>query len=764
MAAPAGPLNGNGKATDNVQEEQTIYGTVTQIVFQNTENGYVVLRLLARDGEEMTVTGIIPNLGLGEELICNGSWVTHPSYGEQFQARSFERRLPESARGVAEYLGSGLIRGIGPRLAARIAETFGTEAFEILQNDPEQLTKIRGITARKARDIGKQFTEMSEMRLLMDFLTENGLPVSLTPLLYKRLGVAAVDALSENPYMLCDEAYGVEFYLADQLARHLDIPRLAPERCDAGILYTMRFNLDNGHTFIPVEKLVQATVGLLSDDEVTVEPERIEAGIARLEQNGQLVREFICNRDAVYLYAMHEAEAYLAATLREMSAQEYHYDFDLEELVASLEADSEIAYAPLQRKAIVAAAKYGVTILTGGPGTGKTTTVRGMLHLYEALGLSVLLAAPTGRAAKRLSELCGMEAKTIHRLLEAGYTAGGGRLTFQRCRTNPLECDVVVLDEVSMVDVTLMQALLEALPHGARLVLVGDADQLPPVGPGNFLRDLIGSGCVPVIALTEIFRQAQQSDIVMNAHAINLGQMPAPSHRDGDFFVMKKDSAADIMATVVSLCKERLPRYYGLNPSQIQVLSPARRQGAGTIPLNRLLQEALNPAADGKQEKRFGDTVFREGDRVMQVRNNYDIVWESLDGSETGTGMFNGDVGEITQIFPAQECLIVRFDDKFATYTFDMLGELELAYAMTVHKAQGSEFEAVVVAVSREMSRRLLTRSILYTAITRAKRLLVLVGNADAIEYMVKTNARNKRYSALRTRLRRAETAQEDTP
>ena len=736
-----------------MQEQQTIYGTVTQIVFQNTENGYVVLRLLARDGEEVTVTGIIPNLGLGEELICNGTWITHPSYGEQFQANSFERRLPESARGVAEYLGSGLIRGIGPKLAMRIAETFGAEAFDVLQNEPERLTEIRGITARKARDIGKQFTEMSEMRLLMDFLTENGLPVSLTPLLYKRLGVAAVDALSENPYMLCDEYYGIEFYMADQLAAHLDIPRLSPERCDAGILYTMRFNLDNGHTFIPVEKLVKAAADLLSDDDVVMEPERVEEGILRLESNGQLVREFICNRDAVYLRVMHEAEDYLANSLRVMAEREYQYDFDLEELLASLEADSDIDYAPLQRKAIVAAAKYGVTILTGGPGTGKTTTVRGMLDLYEALGLTVLLAAPTGRAAKRLSELCGMEAKTIHRLLEAGY-ANGGRLAFQRCATNPLECDVVVLDEVSMVDVVLMQALIEAMPQGARLVLVGDADQLPPVGPGNFLRDLIGSGCVPVIALTEIFRQAQQSDIVMNAHAINLGQMPAPSHKEGDFFVMKKDNAADIMATVVSLCKERLPRYYGLNPSQIQVLSPARRQGAGTIPLNRMLQEALNPPAAGKPEKRFGDTIFREGDRVMQVRNNYDIVWESLDGSETGTGMFNGDVGEITQIYPAQECLIVRFDDKFATYTYDMLGELELAYAMTVHKAQGSEFEAVVVAVSNGMSRRLLTRSILYTAITRAKRLLVLVGNGDAIEYMVKTNARNKRYSALRTRLR----------
>ena len=738
---------------DDVHEQETIYGTVTQIVFQNIENGYVVLRLTADDGEEITVTGTVPNLGLGEELICCGHWVTHPSYGEQFTADSVERRLPETARGVAEYLGSGLIRGIGPKLAARIAEKFGAEAFDMLQNEPERLTEIRGITAKKARDIGAQFVEMSEMRLLMDFLTENRLPVSLTPTLYKRLGVAAIDALSENPYLLCDEVYAVDFRLADQLAESLGLSRLAPERCDAAILYTMTFNLDNGHTFIPVEKLTQAVANLLTDDEVVYEIPRVEEGVARLEGAGLLVREFICNRDAVYLRALREAETYLAETLRLLSEREYDYDFDVDELLSALEMDADIDYAPLQRAAIAAAAKHGVTVLTGGPGTGKTTTVRGMLRVFEAIGLNVVLAAPTGRAAKRLSELCGIEAKTIHRLLEAGYVAGGGRLAFQRCATNPLECDVVVLDEVSMVDVVLMQALLEAMPYDARLVLVGDPDQLPPVGPGNFLRDLINSRRVPVIALTEIFRQAQQSDIVMNAHAINEGRAPKPSGKDGDFFIMKKESPADVMATIVSLCRDRLPRYYGLSPSQIQVLSPARRQGAGTIPLNRMLQEALNPPAEGKPEKRFGDTIFRQGDRVMQVRNNYDIVWETVDGKESGMGMFNGDVGEIVQLFPGQECLVVRFDDKLATYTFDMLGELELAYAMTVHKAQGSEFEAVVVAVSSGISRRLLTRSILYTAITRAKKLLVLVGNPDTINHMIESNARNKRYSALRARL-----------
>jgi len=363
-----------------------------------------------------------------------------------------------------------------------------------------------------------------------------------------------------------------------------------------------------------------------------------------------------------------------------------------------------------------------------------------------------VLAAPTGRAAKRLSELCGMEAKTIHRLLEAGY-GKGGRLVFQRNVANPLKCGAIVLDEVSMVDISLMQALLSAMPFGARLVLVGDADQLPPVGPGNFLRDLIGSGRVPVTQLTEIFRQAQKSDIVMNAHAINQGRMPVPSGRDGDFFMMRKSDAASVVRTIASLCKDRLPNYYHLNPGQIQVLTPSRRQGAGTMQLNRQLQESLNPAAEDKKEKRFGDTIFREGDRVMQVRNNYDLAWERDDGHDQGMGMFNGDVGEILQIFPGQECLLVKFDDKIATYTFDMLDELELAYAMTVHKAQGSEFDAVIVALSEGVSRRLLTRNILYTAITRAKKLLVIVGSQQVIETMVETNTRGRRYSALKARM-----------
>ncbi len=735
------------------REYLLIRGTVEQIVFYNQENGYAVLRLASEDGAEVTATGTFPNIGLGEEVVLTGFWVTHPSYGEQFAAEGFERRLPSSVRGIAEYLGSGLLRGVGPRLAARIAEKFGEDTFDVLATEPERLTAIRGITEKKAREIGRQFVEQSEMRLLMDFLSEHRLPVSLTPLLYKRLHESAIDALCENPYLLCDPYYDVDFKLADGLAMELGLSMLSDERADAGVLYTLAFNLDNGHTFIPVEKLTYAVCTLLSDEDVVFDEDRALASIDRLAERGRLVREYIAGRDAVYLRGMHDAETYLAEMLGRMAERNYEYDFDVDELLAALMDSSAFPYSEKQRQAISCAARNGLVILTGGPGTGKTTTVRGILQVFEAIGLNTLLAAPTGRAAKRLSELTGMEAKTIHRLLEAGFAAGG-HTAFARNLTNPLECDAVILDEVSMVDITLMQALIEALPHGARLVLVGDADQLPPVGPGNFLRDVIGSHRVPTIQLTEIFRQAQQSDIVMNAHAVNAGQMPVPSRADGDFFWLKRTDPGTVIETVAQLCATRLPNHYGFSPSQIQVLSPAKRQGSGTVALNRRLQEALNPPAKTKLEKRFGDWVFREGDRVMQVRNNYDIVWERGEDGEQGMGMFNGDVGEILRIFPQQECMTIRFDDRVATYTYDMLGELELAYAVTVHKSQGSEFDAVVLALSDGLPRRLLTRSILYTAITRAKQLLVIVGSQDTVTYMVGNNQLGRRYSALKVRMR----------
>lgn len=736
-------------------ELYSISGTVDAVIYQNDDNGYAVIRIIADGGEEVTAVGTLPQICLGEELMLTGHWVTHASYGEQFQTEYFERRMPVSVKGIADYLSSGIVKGIGPKLARKIADRFGEQTFEIITNEPERLTCIRGITANKANAISEQFCHQTSMRRLMEFLMEHELPPQLAARLYKRYKDTAIEHVMENPYLLCGEEFEVDFTAADTVALSQGMAQDSPERLQAGILYTLRFNLTNGHTFIPKNKLL-ATSGRLLQDEDGFEPqaERLDDAFAQLEQSGRLVCEHICRRDAVYLGSMYEAEVFVADYLSELSDSEYTYDFDVCELLDSLEQTSAITYAPRQRQAIEWAARYGLVILTGGPGTGKTTTVRGMLEFFDAIGLDVVLAAPTGRAAKRLSELCGREAKTIHRLLEAGYRGTDSRAAFARNRENPLECDVVILDEVSMIDIVLMQALLQALRPETRLILVGDADQLPPVGPGNFLRDCIGSGRIHTVELDEIFRQAQQSAIVRNAHAINHGEMPVSGGRDGDFFMMKQHNADDVMTTVVELCRRRLPEYYGFSPDQIQVLTPSRRQAAGTHQLNRMLQQALNPAAEDKPEKRYGDTVFRLGDRVMQVRNNYDIVWEKEDDpDEVGSGMFNGDVGHIVGISLPEESMLIQFDDKLAHYSFDMLSELELAYAMTVHKSQGSEFDAVIVALPHGIGRRLLTRNILYTAITRAKKLLVIVGDPAVTESMVNTNTRNRRYSALRARL-----------
>lgn len=734
------------------QELLQLCGTVEAIIYRNDDNGYAVLRMETDDGGDVIAVGCLPQICQGEEVTLVGQWTTHPSYGEQFKTEYFERRLPATVKGIAEYLSSGIIKGIGRKLARRIAEEFGEETFDVLAKQPERLSTIRGITPSKAEEIQEQFLRQNSMRRLMEFLMEHNLPIELAGRLYRRYREDAIDRIEENPYRLCDEEFGVDFKLADDLALSRGLPYSGAERISAGLRYTLQFNLDNGHTFIPKEKLLAAACNLLQDEDgVPLEAELAESGLSQMLEHSQLVSEHICRRDAVYLCPIHSAECYIADYLTGLSQTQYDYEFDLGEMLDALEEGGAIRYAPMQRTAIEYAAKYGLVVLTGGPGTGKTTTVRGMLEFFDAVGLEVVLAAPTGRAAKRLSELCGREAKTIHRLLEAGCRGAEGRTTFARGRDNPIDGDVVILDEVSMIDITLMEALLEALPPKTRLILVGDADQLPPVGPGNFLRDIIGSGCIKTVELDEIFRQAQRSAIVRNAHAINHGEMPEPGGRDGDFFVMRKSSPQDVMTTVTELCRARLPQYYGFKPSQIQVLTPARRQAGGTQQLNRMLQEALNPPAEHKAEKRHGDTIFRIGDKVMQVRNNYDIVWEKDD--EVGSGMFNGDVGEVLSISKDSETMLVRFDDRTAHYTFDMLNELELAYAMTVHKSQGSEFEAVVLALPHGVSRRLQTRNILYTAITRAKQLLVIVGAPDVVQTMVNTNTKNRRYSALRARL-----------
>ena len=743
------------------KEYVELRGTVEQIVFSNEENGYAVLRLLSQEGAEITATGTFPGIGLGEELTMVGCWVMHPSYGEQFSAEHFERRLPTTVRGIADYLSSGLIRGIGPRLGARIAEKFGEDTFDVMLNEPERLTEIKGITSRRAKEIARQYVEQSAMRELMDFLSEHGLPIEITALLYKRFHDSAIESLKENPYLLCDPYYDVDFRLADGLAIELGLSMLSDDRTDAGIVYTLTFNLGNGHTFIPLDKLTTAVIRLLSDEDVVFDEDRILAGILRLADKGILVREEIAGRDAVYLRDMHDAEAYLAHMLSDMSERNYEYEFDVDSLLHGLFDDSEFPYSEKQKQAIAAAARNGLVILTGGPGTGKTTTVSGILRVFEALSLNTLLAAPTGRAAKRLSDLTGMEAKTIHRLLEAGF-APGGRTVYARTVTNPLECDAVILDEVSMVDIRLMQALIEALPHGARLVLVGDADQLPPVGPGNFLRDIIASQRVPTIQLTEIFRQAQKSMIVQNAHRIVEGQMPQKGGPKDDFFLIESNGLA-CQKLVCDLVSTRLPKAYGFDPVRdIQVLCPTKVGPTGSVELNRRLQDILNPPAKGKGQIGTAESakILRLGDKVMQVKNDYDITFERA-GAEAGVGAYNGDLGIITAVDVDARSVTVQMDDKKYTYTADQLNELEPAYAVTVHKSQGSEFPAVILPVA-DVPARLCYRNLLYTGVTRARKLCVLTGTARTEQTMVENVRQNMRYSGLRYLLKDAATPTEE--
>ena len=716
------------------KEYVELRGTVEQIVFSNEENGYAVLRLLSQEGAEITATGTFPGIGLGEELTMVGCWVMHPSYGEQFSAEHFERRLPTTVRGIADYLSSGLIRGIGPRLGARIAEKFGEDTFDVMLNEPERLTEIKGITSRRAKEIARQYVEQSAMRELMDFLSEHGLPIEITALLYKRFHDSAIESLKENPYLLCDPYYDVDFRLADGLAIELGLSMLSDDRTDAGIVYTLTFNLGNGHTFIPLDKLTTAVIRLLSDEDVVFDEDRILAGILRLADKGILVREEIAGRDAVYLRDMHDAEAYLAHMLSDMSERNYEYDFDVDSLLHGLFDDSEFPYSEKQKQAIAAAARNGLVILTGGPGTGKTTTVSGILRVFEALSLNTLLAAPTGRAAKRLSDLTGMEAKTIHRLLEYKPPEG-----YQKNEDQPLEGDVLILDECSMIDIMLMYNLLKAMPEQMSLILVGDIDQLPSVGAGNVLRDIIDSGQVPVVRLNRIFRQAQGSRIIMNAHRINKGEgIDMRGGKDADFFFAPKESNQDVVNTIVQYCKTNLPRYYHVDPLQdIQVLTPMQRGECGAINLNQVLQEAMNPS---KIFLRRGGTQYRLNDKVMQIRNDYEKE------------VFNGDIGTITKVDMEERELTVLFETREVVYDVTELDELMLAYAVTIHKSQGSEYPIVVMPFT--MSHFvMLQRNLLYTGVTRAKKILVLVGEKKAIYYAIRNETTTRRNTCLARRL-----------
>ena len=722
-------------------------GTVHSVIFQNAENGYTVLRLLTEEGEVITVVGCIPCVAPGEHLTVTGTWETHPQHGEQLKVQELERSLPEDEDEIFDYLSSGVCKGVGPTTARRIVDRFGLETLDILEAEPERLQEIRGITAKKAMEIGALFRQHMGLRRLMEFLSRYQLPPVLAIRLRQQYGDGALEMVRRNPYLLSDDVCGVDFSVTDTMALSMGFAEDCGQRLEAAVTFELTYNENNGHVFLPKDKLLSATCQLLGCG-----AEQVETALDALAERHAVVIQRIANVEAVYLRRLWEAETSACARLLALLEVDADQSRFADKAVAEIEREQGITYAPLQRQAVELAAKTGVILLTGGPGTGKTTTVRGIVALFQKMGLNIVLAAPTGRAAKRMSELTGgMEAQTVHRLLGMSWNEATHQVTFQKTEKEPLEAEAVIVDEMSMVDVSLFSALLRALRPGTRLVLVGDADQLPSVGAGNVFSDLIRSKKIETVFLREVFRQAEQSAIIRNAHRVNLGESPELKGNQGDFFFLCRRDAQRAVSTVLELCKTRLPDNMHIPADQIQVLTPTRKGPCGTANLNRLLQEALNPKAPGKREILWGERVFRVGDRIMQTRNDYDVVWQKADGT-VGTGMFNGDVGRIVEIDQSGEWLALDFDGRTAPYSTEMLSEIDLAYAQTVHKAQGSEYRCVVLA-AMPSAPSLMVRGVLYTALTRARKLLVMVGDDAAVRSMAANDKQQKRYSGLKWRL-----------
>ena len=722
-------------------------GTVHSVIFQNAENGYTVLRLLTEEGEVITVVGCIPCVAPGEHLTVTGTWETHPQHGEQLKVQELERSLPEDEDEIFDYLSSGVCKGVGSTTARRIVDRFGLETLDILEAEPERLQEIRGITAKKAMEIGALFRQHMGLRRLMEFLSRYQLPPVLAIRLRQQYGDGALEMVRRNPYLLSDDVCGVDFSVTDTMALSMGFAEDCGQRLEAAVTFELTYNENNGHVFLPKDKLLSATCQLLGCG-----AEQVETALDALAERHAVVIQRIANVEAVYLRRLWEAETSACARLLALLEVDADQSRFADKAVAEIEREQGITYAPLQRQAVELAAKTGVILLTGGPGTGKTTTVRGIVALFQKMGLNIVLAAPTGRAAKRMSELTGgMEAQTVHRLLGMSWNEATHQVTFQKTEKEPLEAEAVIVDEMSMVDVSLFSALLRALCPGTRLVLVGDADQLPSVGAGNVFSDLIRSKKIETVFLREVFRQAEQSAIIRNAHRVNLGESPELKGNQGDFFFLCRRDAQRAVSTVLELCKTRLPDNMHIPADQIQVLTPTRKGPCGTVNLNRLLQEALNPKAPGKREILWGERVFRVGDRIMQTRNDYDVVWQKADGT-VGTGMFNGDVGRIVEIDQSGEWLALDFDGRTAPYSTEMLSEIDLAYAQTVHKAQGSEYRCVVLA-TMPSAPSLMVRGVLYTALTRARKLLVMVGDDAAVRSMAANDKQQKRYSGLKWRL-----------
>lgn len=735
-----------------------VEGCVEKIVFRNEDNGYTVLTLV-EDGEEITCVGTFQYIGEGESVEAEGDYIAHPTYGEQFRVSRYEIKAPEDTMAIERYLASGAVKGIGAVMAARIVKRFKKDTFRIIEEEPERLTEVKGISQKKAMEIADQLQEKKDMRAAMIFLQQYGITSSLAVKIYNQYGPELYTVLKNNPYRLADDISGVGFRIADEIAMRAGIRADSDFRIRSGILYSLMRASSAGHVYLPMDELTAYTGRLLQ-----VELDSIEKHVMDLAMDKKVVikaeeSKAQESRTLIYTAAYYYMELNSARLLHDLNIEADIPEQEIEKKLSVIEKDAEIELDELQRRAVIEAVKHGLTVITGGPGTGKTTTINAIIKYFEEEYLEVLLAAPTGRAAKRMTEATGCEAKTIHRLLElnGGSSEATGNAVFERNEQNPLEADVIIIDEMSMVDISLMHALLKAINIGTRLILVGDVNQLPSVGPGNVLKDIIRSEEFPVVCLTKIFRQATQSDIVVNAHKINRGESVTLDNHSKDFLFLKRDDVNVIISVIITLIQKKLPNYVNARALDIQVLTPMRKGQLGVERLNVILQQYLNPPARDKREKELAGGLFREGDKVMQIKNNYQLEWELRSGQgitvERGSGIFNGDMGVIRTINEFSELITVEFDEgRFVEYSYKQLEELELAYAITIHKSQGSEYPAVILPLLTG-PQLLMNRNLLYTAVTRAKKCVCLVGSTDTFYEMVENQREQKRYSGLCDRI-----------
>ncbi|WP_337791103.1 SF1B family DNA helicase RecD2 [Roseburia hominis] len=732
---------------------EKLAGYVEHIIYRNADNGYTVLNLVSGE-EEITCVGIFSAIAEGENIEASGDYTDHPTYGKQFKVESFEEKAPEDEEAIERYLGSGAIRGIGLALAARIVRRFKADTFRIIEEEPERLAEVKGISERKAMEIADQVNEKRDLRQAMIFLQQYGITMNLAVKVYQQYGQEVYGIIRENPYRLADDIEGVGFRTADEIAVRVGIRMDSDFRIRSGILYVLLQASTEGHTYLPEEELTRRTGQLLEVGEEQIEKQYMDLAIER-----KIIMKQGENQTQIYAASFYYMEANTATMLKQLNVSYDVSDLEIEERVRRIEKQTGMELDEHQMTAVKEAVRNGLLIITGGPGTGKTTTINTIIKYFEMEGLDIFLAAPTGHAAKRMSETTGFEARTIHRMLELN---GGvdGAAGFERNEQNPLETDVVIIDEMSMVDISLMHALLKAVAVGTRLILVGDVNQLPSVGPGSVLRDIIRSHECNVVMLTKIFRQASTSDIIVNAHKINQGEEVTLDNKSMDFFFLKRYDADVIISVVLQLIKQKLPKFVDATPYDIQVLTPMRKGLLGVERLNGILQRYLNPPSPQKREKEHGDILFREGDKIMQTRNNYQLEWEIRTkyglSVDKGTGVFNGDMGIVREINDFAETMTVEFDEgRMVEYPYKLLDELELAYAITIHKSQGSEYPAVVIPLLSGPS-MLMNRNLLYTAVTRARKCVTLVGNEVTFEQMVQNTSQQKRYSGLCDRLKEA--------